>query len=226
MIVTPWAAPPAEPILAPGELHLWRFSLDCDPAQSVALATLLNAEERGRGGRLLDPRKGERFVVGRGRLRTILGRYLHLPPATLQFTANPHGKPALMAPPFPLAFNLAHSHATALLAVTGGNAVGVDLEMIDLQLDGERLAARFFTLCEQQQLQAIPPPRRRRAFYRLWTRKEALLKGLGTGFAVPCASIGATLPEGWQLRSFPLGKGLLGAVAVSGEIAVIRRWRV
>jgi 4'-phosphopantetheinyl transferase len=107
--------------------------------------------------------------------------------------------------------------------------VGVDIEEIDPALDFERLAAQFFTSAENALLRGVSPARRRRAFYRMWTRKEAWLKGMGWGFSVPPRSVGLLErgPRGdaaWWVRSFPLGRGFLGALAVAGEVGVVRRW--
>ena len=215
--MTLWPVPPGPPLLPPGEVHLWRFPLASSDVASPLLKSLLSADEVRRAERLLDPQKAQAFIVGRGRLRQILGAYRQCEPAALDFAYGANGKPALDAS---LHFNLSHSGDWAVLAVTSGVAIGVDLEQIDPALDYERLAARFFSVAEKAHLHAASPARRRRSFYRLWVRKEALLKGQGRGFA---AAEGAE-ERGWQLRSFWFGPGYVGAIACAGEVRALRRF--
>ena len=218
-----WVPSSSAPPLAAGDLHLWRFPLDASPDDLPFLQKFLSADELQRAARLLDRRKAQDFIVGRGRLRQILAAYLAADPAQIVFSYGSHGKPTLQSPSATsLTFNLSHSGAWALLAVARGMEVGVDLERIDPALDYAALAARFFTAAENALLLAAPEAQRRRRFYRLWTRKEALFKGQGQGFSG--AVKGA---EGdWQLQSFWLGPGYVGTVASAGEIQTLRRWQV
>lgn len=217
--MTLWPAPPATPSLPPGELHLWRIPLTPSAEEISLLHTLLAIDELQRADRLLDRRKAQEFIVGRGRLRQILGFYLSADPAAIALTCGKHGKPALTSNA--LQFNLSHSGAWAVVALRVDAAVGVDLERIDPALDYAALAARFFTAAENALLLAAPVAQRRRRFYRLWTRKEALLKGQGQGF-----SVSAEGAEGdWQCQAFWLGPGYVGTVACAGEIQTLRRWQ-
>ncbi|OGR36335.1 MAG: hypothetical protein A2091_07305 [Desulfuromonadales bacterium GWD2_61_12] len=217
-MTTLWLPPPPQLSLSPDEIHLWRAPLPLTDGDPHLLA-LLSADERERAARLRIAVKRQQFVAGRVLLRQLLGRYLGADPQTLTFAYGPHGKPRLAAGS--LAFNLAHAGAWALVAVTLKREVGVDLEQADPHLDYERLAAQFFTVEEQRQLATFPVARRRRGFYRLWTRKEARLKGEGRGFSRPDASVAE---EAWQLHSFPVARGYLGALAVAGNIESVRRW--
>jgi len=218
--MTLWPAPSVTRSLPPGEVHLWRIPLTTSAEEFSLLHTLLAIDELQRVGRLLDRRKAQDFIVGRGRLRQILASYLHVNPATIALICGKHGKPALSGNT--LQFNLSHSGAWALLALRADAAIGVDLERIDPVLDYAALAARFFTAAENACLLAAPMAQRRRRFYRLWTRKEALLKGQGRGF-----SVAAEPGEGdWRFQSFWLGPGYVGTVACAGEIQALRRWQV
>jgi 4'-phosphopantetheinyl transferase len=229
-IISPWTSPPETIALAAGEVHLWRARLDVPDSAFPSLQTLLDPTEAARVARLLDPVKVRRFTVGRALLRRILSLYLDADPAALVFGAGPTGKPFLAGEGgSDLSFNLSHSGPWALFAVTRGIAVGVDLEEIDPALDFERLAAQFFTPGENALLRGVSPGRRRRAFYRMWTRKEAWLKGMGWGFSASASGVGLLdLDSGgdavWRVRSFPVGHGFLGALAVAGEVGVVRRW--
>jgi 4'-phosphopantetheinyl transferase len=229
-IISPWTSPPETIALAAGEVHLWRARLDVPDSAFPSLQTLLDPTEAARAVRLLDPVKARRFIVGRALLRRILSLYLDSDPAALVFGSGVNGKPFLAGEGArSLSFNLSHSGPWALFAVTCGVEVGVDIEEIDPVLDFERLVAQFFTPGENDLLRGVSPARRRRAFYRMWTRKEAWLKGMGWGFSVPSSGVGLLVRRSgedfpWWVRSFPVGRGFLGALAVAGEVGVVRRW--
>lgn len=221
-LITPWHSPPLKPILASGQVHLWRFRIDLAPENLAALRPLLQQDELMRVRRLLDPAKADRFVAGRGRLRQILARYLDLTPGAIDFAYGVHGKPKLaQKTDRDLTFNLSHAGRWGLLAVTSGRAVGVDIENIDPGLNYEKIAARILTSVEAARLSGGPLVRRRRIFFRMWTRKEALLKGQGGGFSTP-----ATIRSeaGWWVRSFAVDRRYLGALAVAGEAVELLRW--
>lgn len=222
--LTLWSLPPEKLSVSAGQADLWRFRLDPPGAEVAALAALLSADELARAERLLDPLKSNSFVVARGRLRQILGRYLDLAPEDIAFSYGAHGKPCLSGQiDESLDFNLSHAGCRGLLAVTCGQAVGVDIERISHRLEYRKVAARVFTPDEVARLGQYHPARRRRAFFRIWTRKEAWLKGHGGGFST---SPVVMQQAGWRIRSFAVDREYLGAVAVKGEVASLRRWNL
>ena len=225
--LTPWQTPTSQPELTMESVHLWRFPLTAQ----TPLDCLLNEDELQRAARLRLPDKARAFVVARARLRQILAGYLDLEPETLCFGYGASGKPALVGIAAAPAFNLAHSGAWGVCAVARACEVGVDLEVIRSELDYARLAERFFSAAEKSCLQQCPPQRRRRLFYRIWTRKEAWLKGKGGGFSDPDQDIGAahlsghdTFGQSWWLRSFAVARHHLGTLALSQECTVVQRW--
>lgn len=215
-----WIPSSLPPQLAAGEVHLWRFPLDPFPHDLHSLQRLLSLDEQQRAARLLDPRKAQAFIVARARLRQILASYLSVDPAQISFTYGEQGKPALLSPATILTFNLSHSGDLALLAVAQGMEVGVDIEKIEPSLDYQRLAARFFSSEENAALMAAPKARRRRMFYRLWTKKEAQLKGAGGGFSAPPGRTSVR----WSTRTFWLGRGYVAALASIASIGSVRRF--
>jgi 4'-phosphopantetheinyl transferase len=82
-----------------------------------------------------------------------------------------------------LQFNLTHSRSLALLAVTTGQAVGIDVEDIVgfSNPDVGTLAEGLLSKREIGVLMALEREGRMRSFLRCWTRKEALLKAAGVG---------------------------------------------
>jgi len=230
LLLLPWQSPVGQPQLDVFTVHLWRFRLD----SAVSFDPLLSDDERLRAGRLRDPRKSRAWVVTRGRLRQILAGYVDVPPEGLRFVVNAQGKPRLADEAnAALTFNLSHSGDWGLCAVTAGSEVGVDIERIDRTLDYAQLAKRFFSPAEYARLDTCPAKRRKREFFRIWTRKEAWLKGKGGGFSEPdqalapvflgrnCACDGV-----WCLRSFPVARHYLAAVAVPPTVTRMQRWQL
>jgi len=229
LISSSWQNMAATPELSPGSVHLWRIPLNDDKP----LSNILSNDEKLRQKRLRVPDKARAFAVGRTRLRQILGFYLDASPEELTFVYNQHGKPSLAGKFSTVAFNLSHSGNWGLCAVSQGGDVGVDLEAMKKDLAVGSLAERFFTQAESGWLASLDPVRQRRSFYRLWTRKEAWLKGKGSGFSelnlgLADAHITGCLSkaDGWLLMNLPVAKGYVGALAVKGEVERVERFSI
>lgn len=223
------------------EVHVWTASRDAPDHAVGAMRDLLDDGERRRADRFAFPVDRRRFAVGRGLLRTILGRYLGRPPGSLRFVANAHGKPGLdptSVEGAPLRFNLAHSGSLVLYGVTLGRDLGVDIEQIRPDFGGEAIAGRFFAPGEVAALRALPEAARTLAFFHGWTRKEAYIKARGKGLAIPLdefevsidparpAALLATRPDPaeaarWSLVELPTEPGYVAAACVEG-----RGWRL
>mgnify|MGYP002626694528 CR=1 FL=1 len=106
-------------------------------------------------------------------------------------TAGEHGKPDWnVEGPY---FNLSHSGHIAA-CVIADRPVGLDVQKACEYR--EALARRFFSAAEQAFLAASAD--KDRAFGLVWSRKEAYVKALGTGFTIPHASfsaVGEQTPE-------------------------------
>jgi 4'-phosphopantetheinyl transferase len=218
--LTPWQAPPSHVHLDGRTVHLWRFRLDLPSTDISALKSLLTDDELARAERLIVPVKSRDFVVARGRMRQILSRYLDRTPSDIKFAYGEHGKPRL-ASDENLSFNLSHAGCWGLLGIVSGTEIGVDVEKMKPRLEFEKIADRFFSPAEVKSLEQYSPARSRRGFFRIWTRKEAFLKGQGFGFSAPAS---VDHDAAWMLRSFVVDRGYLGAVAVACQIESIHRW--
>jgi len=222
---------------------VWRVSLRVAASNVGVYSTVLCTEEQDRAGRFFFERDRSAFIVTRGVLRTLLGRYLGCPPDRLQFRHGPAGKPALTEPfgGDALGFNVSHSHGLALLAMARGREVGVDVEKIRPGLATEDIATRFFAPREVAMLRAVPMPLRASAFFTCWTRKEAYIKATGKGLSLPLdgfvvslapgepAAILDTRPDAaeasrWHLTALAPGAGYVGAVAIAGGQPEIKAW--
>ena len=176
------------PVAGPADVTLWTFALDRPAADRTLLAGGLSPSEHTRAAEFATGLDRHRYVVGRGVLRALLGSLTATPAAALVLETEADSDKPRLASPSGIVFNLSHSEDTGLIAVGRTpdiRAVGVDLELIRPDADIEALARRFFSTAEQLELATIPAPERLRAFYDGWCRKEAFLKGIGTGLDVP-----------------------------------------
>ena len=207
---------PSSFALAPGEVHLWSIRLD-----EAARDEHLSVAERERAARFRNPLHAARYVAAHDGLRRVLSRYVGIEPAQLPFsTEGEEGKPCLVDVDAP-AFNLTHTEDRALLALHGGERVGVDLERVRELSDFPTLSKQYFTPAE---CRAIDAGERAARFFTAWTRKEAALKATGHGLTVDLRTVdvGAE-PDERVVRfghhtlnvvSFSTPDGHIGALAI------------
>jgi len=176
--------------LSANEVHIWRIGL-AGPADYIQHCRgVLSQDECDRADRFYFEEHRNRFILARAAMRQILGFYAGCMAQELVFSYGAKGKPELAdgLKEHEIEFNLSHSHETALLGVSRGQTLGLDIERINLEFATEDIAERFFSPAEVSNLQGLPPQRRAEAFFSCWTRKEAYIKALGEGLSVPLDS--------------------------------------
>jgi 4'-phosphopantetheinyl transferase len=220
--------------LAPAEVHLWHAALTVTLEKEAIYRRLLNAEEIARADRFRFPHHRQYFIAGRAILRLILSSYLQIPAEKLIFSYQDYGKPYLAQND--LQFNVSHSHAYAVYAITPVHRIGVDLEKVeDHYADG--VANRCFSAWEYQQLACLSAPERVQGFYRIWSRKEALIKALGLGLSFPINSFSVPIDEpcispallfngtcDWHLQSFHSINGFVSAFATQQSVQRLKHF--
>jgi 4'-phosphopantetheinyl transferase len=149
------------------------------PGDAPCLVALLDAHERARLGRLRRPVDAARYLGAHALTRIVLGRRLDRDPAELVFDrtcrcGEPHGKPTLDGGP---GFSFTHAGAVVGVAVLSGGPVGLDVEPVRALPDLDSMARH------------VGAPAEPAAFFRAWTRKEALLKATGDGLTSPMNAI-------------------------------------
>ena len=169
------------------EVHVWTVLVPDIMPYLPELEQVLSSGETQRAARFVRPVDRCRYIAAHGILRQLLGGYLGLAPAGLEFVANDFGKPSLApgAGRTPLSFNLTHSGDVILYVFGDGRHVGVDVEAIRTDLNIMELAQGQFSPQEIATLQATNPSDQTGAFFRCWTRKEAYLKARGEGLGFP-----------------------------------------
>ncbi|MGK5543977.1 4'-phosphopantetheinyl transferase family protein [Streptomyces sp. URMC 127] len=187
-------------------------------------ARILDPAERDRAAAFVRDLHRDRYVASHIGLRLLLGAYLSADPAAVVLVrepcpgcGGPHGRPA--AAGAPLHFNLSHAGDLALFAFAD-TPVGADVEQVQPPEVVDEVA-RVLHRDETAELAALPAERRPEAFARCWTRKEAYLKGTGTGLSEnPSVTYVGTGPDpaspaGWALTDVAAPQGYAAAVAVA-----------
>jgi 4'-phosphopantetheinyl transferase len=221
---------------APVDVELWVWPLDIGADERGRFFAMLSEDEVARAERFVFERDRHRYIAARGRMRETLARLLGAKPAELRFAYSSHSKPSL---PVSLHFNLSHSEGVAALGVSRTHELGVDVEHV--RPLKEDIAERFFSRAEVTALRALPEHEQLSAFYRCWTRKEAVVKAIGEGLSRPLDSFDVTLdadaarllrmdgenggPAAWQLAHFAPAPGFHGAIAcrTGGGALVVKR---
>ncbi len=192
---------------------------------------VLSPDERTRAGRFRFATDRHRFVGSRILLRGILGHYLGSEARELSFELNRWGKPSLPAQiGRGLQFSVSRSHDLALLGVGTGPEFGVDVERCLPERADPAIVRRQFSAPERNYVESASD--RVTAFFEIWARKEAYIKGLGRGLSHPLGEFSVrprnpgspttvhwsrnAPPETWTVQTVPLPiDGYSAAVATS-----------
>lgn len=210
------------------EVHIWPCGIAGHHHRLPEFEASLSHDERARAAKFRFQESRDAFVVSRGLLRSLLGRYLDEDPGLIRFGYNPCGKPFLAGShrPADIHFNLAHSHGATVFVFALGRQLGVDVEFVRADLVIED--ARLFAPAELQPLRSLSGDERARCFFRLWTRKEALLKAMGTGFNAPSKTLHE--PDAhrrWLVVDMDCFAGYAAALAVEGAgFKIIRQCQI
>jgi len=207
-------------ILSEDQIHFWEA--DLDRASAELAFPYLSDDEWSKARRFHFELHRNRFIAGRALLRLNLSSYFGCKPAEIAFHYNQWGKPSV--PNSGLEFNVAHSENYFVLAVSR-EPVGVDIEKNKPIEDLYLIARTVFSPNELTAWSLLPEMDQVASFYKIWTRKEALLKGLGRGVTEFCPAISVLFVEGipvlpaslsglnWYLHDLQLTPGVAAALA-------------
>ncbi len=177
-------------LLSRDTLHIWRFEIPNSEDQFNNYLKLLSEDEVERSQRFYFQKDRNEYVCCRGFLRESLSKYLDVDPVEIQFDYGKFGKPeiiALQKKP-KIKFNISHSKGQALLAVSDTDEIGVDIEYIKKIPEMFDIAKELYTQNENSILRNSNDEAAQ-LFFRIWTRKEAIIKAVGHGLSAPLVSI-------------------------------------
>lgn len=186
-----------------GEVHVWEADLAAGDWQGRD--AVLDRRARDGAADFRFERDVRRFVRSHVFRRSVLSAYLRIAPEAVDYREDGFGRPSI-APHLLqgrlLDFSASKSGDRALLAVGTSPGIGVDVEGRRPFPDIDRVAEDFFDASEARAIaSAGEPDAKLDAFFRCWTRKEALVKALGTGLHAPLDQmIVGTTPEEQAFR--------------------------
>jgi 4'-phosphopantetheinyl transferase len=145
-----------------------------------ALGTLGPAEAKRATCLRLQARR-QAYVYAHASLRLLLARVVgDKTAASMAFSEGPKGKPGLAGDEGDIHFSISYRDGYAALAL-GSAPLGIDIELLQDGIDMGAIADRYFTAHERAYLAAAAQSDRGPVFFKLWTRKEALVKAAGVG---------------------------------------------
>ncbi len=138
----------------------------------------INGEDKLKADRLHKGRDNKTILLCYTMLRLILSKKLNMSPEDISYTTGIKGKPEIAGGG--LSFNITHTLNSFAFAISEHSGIGIDLEELNGTMNFVPVVKRFFSVNEGEFILKSPGKSRER-FFLLWTRKEALLKGIGTG---------------------------------------------
>jgi 4'-phosphopantetheinyl transferase len=218
------------------EVHIWPLRLEGSQAAQAQCSSVLSSSELERARRFHFEHLRRSFTFAHGLMRHVLAAYAGVDPTSLEFASGEFGKPALAGPgdSSTVSFNLSHSHGRALLAVSAGRDVGVDIEQENPRTNVLGIASSYFFGSERDVIVAAPPELRLATFFRYWAAKESVMKAEGKGLHLPLDSFHvqferefalarvesadpARVKRGWIVRELPCEPGWQAAVTALSE---------
>ena len=215
--------------------------LDLPEEKVKVFAETLSSDEMARAEKFTLPHKYCEYVLSRGLLRLTLALVSSTRAEDLRFAYTAHNKPCLEENTNPqgIAFNVSHSHDYVLIAMGVNRNIGVDVEKIRAGIDCEKLAQRFFSSAEYAALMQVASPQRVRAFYAIWTHKEALIKATGKGIAGGLSEFDLAIDEAavplracpdadavrqWRIENISVAENYAAALVSDGSEFALRCW--
>ncbi len=238
-----WQIAPDDLEISPHHVDIWMTSTDPGEGQVQAFRQSLTQAELARAQKFKPVSSYREYTVTRGLLRQSLSRVPGLDMAGVDFDYGEHGKPCLGTgvPGETIAFNVSHSHGLALVALTLGGRLGVDLEKIRTKVEWRSLAQQYFSGAEARALDGYPGETGLNAFFTCWTRKEAYVKALGGGISYGLKGFDVSIDpdethaaltirskeedaDRWLIKKLPVPATHVAALALDRPACNFRLW--
>jgi len=188
------------------EIDIWTADMDCTEADVQHLAGHLSAGETMRAARFRALRDRNCYVVRRGILREIIAGYMGCGPREVEIQSDSKGKPHVTDEEHEAAlqFSISQSEGLAVFAFGRCASIGVDIEKIVDFPEMREVASLNFISAEIKEIDSAHERDRVKTFFKLWTRKEAVLKAKGDGLLLPLSCVDVSTPNEeasiWETR--------------------------
>lgn len=211
------------------EIHIYSLNFSKDNSLIEKFYHLLSDDERKKIEQYKFPndrkRASETFIYR----RLIISNYLNANPKMIVFNKSSFGKPLLIEPNNSgFQFNYSHSEGKFVFTISKNSEIGIDIEFIKAFTDIDSLSKKYFSDDEFSFYNALQTKELKlNFFYRVWTRKEALLKGIGTGINDEMKKISVIDNDNpnksklsfdfnnqiWQIEDLELEDNFIGSIA-------------
>jgi len=222
-------------------VNIWKIDYRAFSEEKQWL-NILNNQEQTRAQKFHYQTDRKRYLVTRALLKLILSKITGNNPAEISFSYNNHGKPYLENTG-KTSFNVSHSGDLGLIAVSDLTLLGIDVEKFRRRINPKRMAKRFFSTSEQEELAGLTDSSILEGFFNGWTRKEAVIKALGLGLAMPLRNFDVTLTPGqparllnirhqdekvqdWTINNIPMDGDYAAAYAVKARDFTHNFWAI
>jgi 4'-phosphopantetheinyl transferase len=143
----------------------------------TTLKTVLDKTELYRAERYHFEKDRNRFIICRALLKLILAKQMDTNVSDLKIGTEVNKKPYLISDN-QVKFNLSHTDDLAIIALSNKD-VGIDLEYQKQDFDFKEVLTHVYSNEEINTI--LKSENQRYTFYKFWTRKEAIVKAIGTG---------------------------------------------
>lgn len=198
-------------ILAKNEIIYW--DIDIEKLESSYFSNLyqhLSDSNKSRSSFFTKEKDRNLFITAHYALDFILEKIFQIKPLIL---IDKNGKPYIKN--YPIHFNLSHSENRVLLGFSH-QPLGVDIEKINALSDLDLLIAYSLHSDEISSLMALKPNHKINLFYSLWTKKEAIVKGIGIGMGMELNSFSLESLKkdaSWQIFELSIDSKYSAAIA-------------
>jgi 4'-phosphopantetheinyl transferase len=211
-------------------VDVWRIGINSSLSQLNNFLAVMPPDEIARANRYFYTKDKHRFIISRGAVRNILGKYLGLPAASIEFETGGNKKPHIKnTNNINVHYNISHSGDWILLAISN-SPIGADTEQVIQGYSYKDVLPGNFSEAETEYINQTSPVER---FFTLWTRKEALTKATGKGLDDDLKLIPAldgthfvesktiSSDDDWLISTFQLAENYSASVACSSKVDVI-----
>lgn len=225
------------PFLRKGIITVLHLSLPSKLNIPSSFWPCLSEEEKQKSNSLYFIKDQEKYVFCRGLLRHLLAFYTNTLPRDILLLTNDYGKPYIAS--YSLHFNLSHTSDYIAFAFSLDTPLGIDVEKVEPFTSCLSIAKTMFSKEEYLYLNCLSELEQTTEFFRLWTKKEALIKAKGLGLGEENAlnswedlklrkenSFPTPSHIAWSLHELMLSPYHLGTLAYLGERQKVQCYQI
>ena len=218
-----------------GNIDIWKVYVPNVIGRADEYMSFLSSDELHKSQTFINDIDRNSYIVKRIYLRKVLSGYLKIPPSNVVFEYSEHNKPYLSISDH-IEFNISKVDDYLIIGIANRWSLGVDIKVMDEKVDLYHMIYR--TMSKEEISSILNNDFPREVFYRMWTRKNALLKGLGVGRSESMREISCceglnlvpleilSFTTAWVVRSFIMENKYSVSFAHDAAIRVVRFYEI